>query len=71
MKPLICADCKWHIPSDLSTPLVNYDKCRASEVISLVTGEPKYTYCESMRGSGACGPEGKLFELNQNEVTNV
>jgi len=71
MKPLICADCKWHIPSDLSSPIVNYDKCRASEVVNLITGEAKYTYCETMRvAGGTCDLVGKLFELNQDEVTH-
>ena len=72
MKPLICADCKWHIPSKQSSSIANYDRCRASEVINLITGEAKFTYCETMRGvvNGDCGITGKLFELNQDEVTN-
>ena len=70
MKPLICADCKWHIPSKQSSNVANYDRCKASEVINLVTGESKYSYCESMRLSGSeCGTDGKLFELNQAEET--
>jgi hypothetical protein len=70
MKPLICADCKWHIPSKQSSNVANYDRCKASEVINLVTGESKYSYCESMRLSGSeCGMDGKLFELNQAEET--
>ena len=65
MKPLICADCRWHIPSNQSTPAANYDRCKASEVINLVTGEAKYSYCESMRvPNNDCGLDGKLFELN-------
>ena len=68
MKPLICADCKWHIPSKQSSNVANYDRCKASEVINLVTGEAKYSYCESMRVYNAdCGMDGKLFELNQAE----
>ena len=71
MKPLICADCKWHIPSKQSSNVANYDRCKASEVINLVTGEAKYQYCESMRMSGSeCGMDGKLFELNQAEETS-
>ena len=70
MKPLICADCKWHIPSKQSSNVANYDRCKASEVINLVTGEAKYQYCESMRVANAeCGMDGKLFELNQAEET--
>ena len=68
MKPLICADCKWHIPSKQSSSVANYDRCKASEVINLVTGEAKHSYCESMRlGYGECGMDAKLFELNQAE----
>ena len=71
MKPLICVDCRWHIPSKQSTSAANYDRCKASEVINLVTGEAKYSYCESMRTTGSdCGLDGKLFELNiEDEVT--
>ena len=68
MKPLICADCKWHIPSKQSSSVANYDRCKASEVTNLVTGEAKYSYCESMRmTTSACDLDGKLFELNQAE----
>ena len=68
MKPLICADCKWHIPSKQSSSVANYDRCKSSEVINLVTGEAKHSYCESMRMSnGDCGMDAKLFELNQAE----
>lgn len=68
MKPLICADCKWHMPSKQSSPVANYDRCASSEVINLVTGEAKYTYCETMRSSsGDCGLEAKLFELNESD----
>ena len=71
MKPLICADCKWHIPSKQSSSVANYDRCKASEVINLVTGEAKYQYCESMRVANAeCGMDAKLFELNQAEETH-
>ena len=71
MKPLICADCKWHIPSKQSSSVANYDRCKASETINLVTGEAKYSYCESMRMSNSdCGMDGKLFELNQVEEEN-
>jgi len=70
MKPLICADCKWHIPSKQSSSVANYDRCKASESINLVTGEATYKYCESMRMSnGDCGMDAKLFELNQAEET--
>ena len=70
MKPLICADCKWHLSSKQSSTVANYDRCKASEVINLVTGEAKYSYCESMRMSNSdCGMDGKLFELNQAEET--
>jgi hypothetical protein len=66
MKPLICAFCKWHMPSKQSSLVANYDRCMSSEVINLVTGEAKHTYCESMRMSnGDCGMDGKLFELNE------
>ena len=68
MKPLICADCKWHIPSKQSSSVANYDRCKASESINLVTGEATYKYCESMRiAGGTCDLDGKLFELNQAE----
>jgi len=68
MKPLICADCKWHIPSKQSSTVANYDRCKASEVLNLVTGEAKYAYAESMRlSNGDCGMDAKLFELNQAE----
>jgi hypothetical protein len=68
MKPLICADCKWHIPSKQSSILANFDRCKASESINLVTGEATYKYCESMRiAGGTCDLDGKLFELNQAE----
>lgn len=72
MKPLICADCKWHIPSKQSSSVANYDRCKASETINLVTGEATYKYCETMRIAGnSCDLDGKLFELNQSdEVTN-
>ena len=72
MKPLICADCKWHIPSKQSSTVANYDRCKASETVNLITGEAKYTYCETMRiVNGDCGITGKLFELNQDdEVTH-
>ena len=72
MKPLICADCKWHIPSKQSSSIANYDRCKASETINLVTGETSYKYCESMRMvSSPCDLDGKLFELNQSdEVTH-
>ena len=66
MKPLICADCKWHIPSKQSSSVANYDRCKASESINVVTGEATYKYCESMRlAGGTCDLDGKLFELNQ------
>ena len=68
MKPLICADCKWHIPSKQSSTVANYDRCKASEVINLVTGDATYKYCETMRIAGnSCDLDGKLFELNQAE----
>ena len=71
MKPLICADCKWHIPSKQSSTVANYDRCKASESINLVTGEATYKYCESMRlAGGTCDLDGKLFELNQQEENN-
>lgn len=72
MKPLICADCKWHIPSKQSSTVANYDRCKASETINLVTGDATYKYCETMRIAGnPCDLDGKLFELNQSdEVTN-
>ena len=72
MKPLICADCKWHIPSKQSSSVANYDRCKASETINLVTGDATYKYCESMRMvSSPCDLDGKLFELNQDdEVTH-
>ena len=72
MKPLICADCKWHIPSKQSSSVANYDRCKASETINLVTGDATYKYCETMRIAGnSCDLDGKLFELNQSdEVTN-
>ena len=66
MKPLICADCKWHIPSKQSSSVANYDRCKASETINLVTGDATYKYCETMRIAGnSCDLDGKLFELNQ------
>ena len=71
MKPLICADCKWHIPSKQSSSVANYDRCKASESINVVTGEATYKYCESMRlAGGTCDLDGKLFELNQQEENN-
>ena len=71
MKPLICADCKWHIPSKQSSTVANYDRCKASESINLVTGEATHKYCESMRlAGGTCDLDGKLFELNQVEEEN-
>ena len=71
MKPLICADCKWHIPSKQSSSVANYDRCKASESINVVTGEATYKYCESMRlAGGTCDLDGKLFELNQAEEEN-
>ena len=71
MKPLICADCKWHIPSKQSSSVANYDRCKASESINYVTGEATYKYCESMRlAGGTCDLDGKLFELNQQEENN-
>lgn len=71
MKPLICADCKWHIPSKQSSSVANYDRCKASESINLVTGEATYKYCESMRiAGGTCDLDGKLFELNQADEDN-
>jgi hypothetical protein len=71
MKPLICVDCRWHIPNKQSSITVNYDRCKASEKIHLVSGEKSYAYCETMRESNnACGLDGKLFELNiEDEVT--
>ena len=70
MKPLICIDCKWHIANKNSSPTANYDRCRASENINLVTGEATYKYCESMRATDyECGIQGKLFELNIAEET--
>ena len=71
MKPLICADCKWHIPSKQSSSVANYDRCKASETINLVTGDATYKYCETMRIAGnSCDLDGKLFELNQQEDNN-
>lgn len=71
MKPLICADCKWHLASKQSSTVANYDRCKASESINLVTGEATYKYCESMRlAGGTCDLDGKLFELNQQEENN-
>ena len=71
MKPLICADCKWHIPSKQSSTVANYDRCKASETTNLVTGDATYKYCETMRIAGnSCDLDGKLFELNQAEEEN-
>ena len=71
MKPLICADCKWHLASKQSSTVANYDRCKASESINVVTGEATYKYCESMRiAGGTCDLDGKLFELNQQEENN-
>lgn len=62
MKPLICQDCRWVLPSPAKTTFM----CKASETIDLVTGEPVYQFCSIMRlKDGQCGLEGKLFELNQ------
>lgn len=71
MKPLICVDCKWHIPSVNTTSVMNYDRCKASETINLITGEATYKYCETLRAVGnLCDLDGKLFELNiDDEVT--
>jgi hypothetical protein len=71
MKPLICADCKWHLASKQSSTVANYDRCKASETINLVTGDATYKYCETMRIAGnSCDLDGKLFELNQVEEEN-
>lgn len=64
MKPLICADCRWVLLSPAKSTFV----CKASETIDLVTGEPVYQFCSVMRlHREACGPDGKLFELNQSD----
>jgi hypothetical protein len=68
MKLLICADCKWHISNPASTETTNIDKCRASEVLNLVTGRPLYKFADTMRSpNGACGIDARLFELNVGE----
>ena len=70
MKPLICVDCKWSLPTPASQVAGTY-YCKASEVINLVTGKPEYQFCSVMRLSDhPCGLDGKLFELNiEDEVT--
>ena len=71
MKPLICADCRWYLQSDIHSASANYDRCKASEKIHLVTGAKTYAYCESMRTpSGPCGLEAKLFELNISDAAD-
>ena len=71
MKPLICVDCKWHIANKSSSLIANYDRCKASEKIHLVTGAKTYAYCESMRTpSGPCGLDAKLFELNISDAAD-
>ena len=75
MKPIICADCKWHMPNPASKPTGlysdNFDHCAASEEkqVNLVNGKTflSYKYCEFMRLSGPCGIDGNLFELNQDD----
>ena len=67
MKPLICVDCKWSMPTPASDAAGVYH-CKASEKINLVTGKPEYQFCSIMRlPHEPCGIDGKLFELNQGE----
>jgi hypothetical protein len=72
MKPLICADCRFYLKSEIQVANTNFDRCQASEKIHLVTGEKTYAYCESMRTpSGPCGLDAKLFELNISDEENI
>ena len=67
MKPLICIDCKWSMPTPASEAAGVYH-CKASEKINLVTGKPEYQFCSIMRlGHEPCGIDGKLFDLNVGE----
>ena len=67
MKPLVCVDCKWSMPTPASECSGVY-QCKASEKINLVTGKPEYQFCSIMRHeSGDCGIDAKLFDLNQGE----
>jgi hypothetical protein len=68
---LICKDCRFFIESDQS---VVFAKCKATETLNLVTGDPEYVYCSIERNSTSpsrCGAEGQYFELNMNDVEVV
>ena len=71
MKPLVCVDCKWSIPTAASESSGVY-QCKASETLNLVTGKPEYQYCTIMRlSNGDCGIDARLFELNDSdEITS-
>ena len=61
---LICKDCRFFIESDQS---VVFAKCKASETLNLVTGEPDFDYCSIERNSTSplrCGESARYFELN-------
>jgi hypothetical protein len=67
MKPLVCVDCKWSIPTPASE-LFGVYFCKASEKTNLVTGKPEYQFCSVMRlEHEPCGIDGKLFDLNVGE----
>jgi hypothetical protein len=61
---LICKDCRFFLESDQG---VVFAKCKATETLNLVTGEPEYSYCSIERNSTSparCGTAGRNFELN-------
>ena len=63
-KKKLCVDCLWH--SEWSRDGLNRHYCSHPELVSLVTGRVEVGECVSMRvKDGACGPEGRLWELQR------
>lgn len=67
----LCKDCAFHKPFEYPNYEGCYDECTFNPEINPITGEHRYKFCSSSRGSlGDCGRKGKNFQPKpQNPLT--
>jgi len=64
-----CIDCRHYLVPKLSSLEASaFSRCRRTGLVSVVTGETRYSYCDNQRasdyagGSERCGPGAQFFE---------
>ena len=71
-----CVDCAWHLTENLyrePTHHCGHPRFAFTDTVDPVTGKTKGTrlnpskhpFCENMRDTGGCGPQGKLWKPKQ------